>query len=73
MFASQYGYFDIVKLLIENNANVNIQDNVIKFIIKRYIIIYNNFKIKKYKNFVSMIHISIIFNKKFYNFEMTML
>jgi hypothetical protein len=28
MFASNYDHFEILKLLIENNADVNIQDNV---------------------------------------------
>jgi Tfp pilus assembly protein PilZ len=32
MIASYLGYFKIVKLFIENNANVNIQDNVFFFL-----------------------------------------
>jgi ankyrin repeat protein len=42
MYVSENGYFDIVKFLIANNADMNIQDNVFIF--------FNFFLILKIKN-----------------------
>jgi hypothetical protein len=44
MIASYYGYFEILKFLIENNADVNIQDNVL------FLFFFNLFLICLYNN-----------------------